>query len=110
MESEDFLNPYEEFDYVTKSKKSYIVLIIYNIADNKRRSKMVKCLESYGIRVQKSAFEAYIDKKQYDELSRRASRIIDIETDSLRIYMLNSNTSVRSWGSGDMHIDDVIVF
>ena len=41
MESEDFLNPYEEFDYVTKSKKRYIVLIIYDIADNKRRSKMV---------------------------------------------------------------------
>ena len=33
--------------------KKYIVLIIYDITDNKTRNKMVACLEKYGVRVQK---------------------------------------------------------
>lgn len=36
--------------------------------------------------------------------------MIDKETDSLRVYLLANNTSVRSWGIGDKHIEDVIIF
>lgn len=32
-------------------EKQFIVLIIYDIVDNKTRSRMVKCLEQYGVRV-----------------------------------------------------------
>ena len=37
------------------------------------------------------------------------SRSYDI-TDSLRIYLLANHTSVRSWGVGDRHVEDVIIF
>lgn len=47
-------------EFVAKSDKRYIVLVIYDIVDNKKRNRMVKCLERYGVRVQKSAFEAYL--------------------------------------------------
>ena len=43
--------------------KKFIVLIIYDIVDNKIRLKMVKCLERYSVRVQKSAFEALLNRK-----------------------------------------------
>lgn len=46
-------------------EKECIVLIIYDIVDNKKRNKMVKCLERYGVRVQKSAFEALLGRKKY---------------------------------------------
>ena len=78
----------EEEEFVAKSDRRYIVLIIYDIVDNKSRLRMVKCLESYGIRVQKSAFEAYLNKKKYEQLMHEASKIINKETDSLRIYLL----------------------
>lgn len=95
---------------VAKGDKRYIILIIYDICDNKKRNKMVKCLERYGVRVQKSAFEAFISKKLYERMMSETSRIIDTSTDSLRIYQLHDHTSVRSWGLGDKHIDEVIIF
>ena len=49
--------------FINKSEQ----LKSYDITDNKRRTKMVKCLEKYGIRVQKSAFEAYIYKNKYQK-------------------------------------------
>lgn len=96
--------------FVAKKDKRYIVLIIYDIIDNKRRNAMVHCLNKYGMRVQKSAFEAYVTQKKYDKLVNESKNIIDIETDSLRIYLLADHTSVRSWGVGDIHDEDVIIF
>ena len=101
---------YEEMDFVAADERRYIVLVIYDIVENKRRSRMVKCVERYGIRVQKSAFEAFLSKKKYERLVEETSRLIDLETDSLRIYLLADHTSVRSWGVGDRHIEDVIIF
>lgn len=37
-------------------QRKYIVLIIYDIIDNKRRLTLSKLLCGYGIRVQKSSF------------------------------------------------------
>ena len=71
---------------------------------------MVKCLERYGVCVQKSAFEAFLTARKYDDLIARTTRLIDPRTDSLRIYLLANHTSVRSWGVGDRHVEDVIIF
>ena len=69
--------------------KKFIVLVIYDVVDNKTRNHLVKCLERYGVRVQKSAFEALLNRKQYDAMMRRASRIINPVEDSLRVYILD---------------------
>ena len=79
----------------------YIVLIIYDITDNKRRLSMVRCLEQ---------FEGFLTPKQYECISELASRIINAEEDSLRIYILYDHTRVRSWGIGDIKEDDVIIY
>ena len=47
------------------------ILIIYDIVDNKRRTKFAKLLEGYGTRVQKSAFEAMLSQKSYEKLVKR---------------------------------------
>lgn len=88
----------------------YIVLIIYDITDNKRRLSMVRCLEQFAVRVQKSAFEGFLTPKQYECILELASRIINAEEDSLRIYILYDYTRVRSWGIGDIKEDDVIIY
>ena len=38
-------------------KKSFFCIIIYDIVSNKRRLKLAKLLEGFGIRVQRSCFE-----------------------------------------------------
>ena len=101
---------YEEDEFFVEDERRYIVLVIYDITDNRRRARMVKCLERYGIRVQKSAFEAFLTEKKYDRMVELTSGIIDPATDSLRIYLLANHTSVRSWGIGDRHVEDVVIF
>ena len=80
------------------AEQKYVVLAIYDISDTKRRNAMVKCLESYGIRVQKSAFETNVTRKQYENMSSEASKLIDKETDSLRFYFLPKDQIALSFG------------
>lgn len=90
-------------------QRKFIVLMIYDIVDNKRRNKMVKCLEAYGVRVQKSAFEALLSKKQYDKMLRESSALIDESVDSLRVYVLDDVIDVYTWGVGERKESDCII-
>ena len=101
---------YEENEFLVEDERRYIVLVTYDITDDRRRTRMVKCLERYGIRVQKSAFEAFLTEKKYERMMELTSGLIDPATDSLRVYLLANHTSVRSWGIGDRHVEDVVIF
>ena len=90
-------------------EKECIVLITYDIVDNKQRNKMVKFLERYGVRVQKSAFEALLGRKKYTRLIEESQRIIDPSTDSLRIYILDSIINVYTWGLGERKEEDCVI-
>ncbi len=90
--------------------KKYIVLMIYDISDDKRRSKMVSCLESFGTRVQKSAFEGYLTKKQYDKMMKKGQKFIDKKVDSFRVYIVDNFVDTYSWGVDKRkHIDCFIL-
>ena len=54
-------------------------LVIYDIRDSKRLRKVAKCMESYGMRVQKSVFEIEAKEVTIEELRTRVNNIIDIE-------------------------------
>ena len=82
--------------------KKFIVLVIYDVVDNKTRNRLVKCLERYGVRVQKSAFEALLNRKQYDAMMRRASKMINPIEDSLRVYVLDDIINIYTWGIFDL--------
>ena len=60
--------------------------------------------------MQKSAFEAFLTEKKYERMMELTSGLIDPATDSLRVYLLANHTSVRSWGIGDRHVEDVVIF
>lgn len=90
-------------------EKQFIVLMIYDIVDNKRRSRMVKCLETYGVRVQKSAFEALLTRKQYDKMLHESSRLIDESVYSLRVYVLDDIIDVYTWGIGERKETDCVI-
>lgn len=91
------------------NEKKYLVLVIYDIVDNKRRAKMVKALSYYGLRVQKSAFEVMLTKKQYEIMLSRINPVIDEQTDSLRVYILNDVVNVYTWGVGESKVDDCVI-
>lgn len=73
-------------------------LIIYDISNNKRRRKVAKVLESYGIRIQESAFECSVTKYSVSAMLRDLNKYLDPDNDKLRIYILNSMNTVHSVG------------
>ena len=83
--------------------------MIYDIVDNKRRNRMVKCLEAYGVRVQKSAFEALLTRRQYDKMLSESSRLIDEAVDSLRVFVLDDIIDVYTWGIGERKETDCVI-
>jgi CRISPR-associated protein Cas2 len=82
---------------IQEKKKQYLVLIIYDIVSNKKRTKFAKYLENYGFRVQKSAFEAKLTLSKYEKLIRGIDAYASGE-DSIRVYRLNGYGEVRTWG------------
>jgi CRISPR-associated protein Cas2 len=92
----------------TARSDRHLVLVIYDIPLNKRRTRFVKLMESYGVRVQKSAFEMIITDVQYNELIHRIPGYIG-EEDNVRVYKLRSDTLIESWGSGMTPAEDVII-
>lgn len=90
------------------SKNKKLVLVIYDIVDNKRRNKFVKFLEGYGVRVQKSAFEMIINSNQYNQMVQRIPFLIG-EEDNVRVYKLKLEGDVKAWGSGMSEAEDIII-
>ena len=100
----------QEKEYVAIDRRKLIVLVIYDITNTKKRNAMVKCLEKYAVRVQKSCFEGFLTQAQCIKMEAEASQIIDVATDSLRVYILQDHTRVKSWGQGIVQPDDVIIY
>ena len=94
---------------ISREEKIYTVLIIYDIIDDKKRNRMAKFLEGYGVRVQKSAFEARLTKDKYYTMLNQAVKIIDAEKDSLRAYFLPNKTYVHSFGQGVNYPKETII-
>ena len=86
----------------------YIVLIIYDITDDKHRRNLVKILSSFGLRVQKSAFEALLNKRQYNKLLSKIEKFYR-DGDNKRIYKLQEYEEVRVYGVEDYSAEEVIV-
>lgn len=85
------------------------VLIIYDIIDNKQRVKLAKYLQGYGFRIQKSAFEAIITKKKYQQLLRGIQQYVS-KDDSVKVYKIIGKGQVTSFGKNiDMEDEDIIV-
>jgi CRISPR-associated protein Cas2 len=73
-----------------------MVLITYDVntvgfAGQKRLRKVAKACEDYGQRVQNSVFQCLLDLSQLIILKHKLLKIIDPNTDSLRVYYLGKN-------------------
>lgn len=81
-----------------------MVLVTYDVdtgdkAGRRRLQQVAKACDSVGQRVQKSVFECVVDAAQFVEFKQRLGRIINVDKDSLRFYLLGNN-----WHSRVEHI------
>lgn len=83
-----------------------LVLITYDVntetpAGKKRLQKVAKVCTNYGQRVQNSVFECVLDAAKCREIQAKLLKIINEETDSLRLYYLGNQykSKVEHFGS-----------
>lgn len=102
-------NYFFETDSKQESKKLYI-LVIYDIIQNQRRTKFAKAMEGYGIRVQKSCFEAFLSESLYHRLLSEIPKYIDPAEDSVRTYRMIGSGEVTLFGVNvKPKVEDVII-
>lgn len=95
--------------YETEKKRKYLVVVIYDIVDDKRRVKMSEFLKGYGFRVQRSCFECILDMRLYNKLIGQIEKYIS-EDDLIRVYRLTENMEVKTWGAlGIIGDEDFII-
>ena len=64
------------------------VLVSYDVVLDRRRTRVARCLESYGLRVQYSVFECELTVPIHARLVAELEKLIEPAEDSLRIYPL----------------------
>jgi CRISPR-associated protein Cas2 len=64
------------------------MLIAYDISDARRLQKVAKIMKDYGIRVQKSIFEADVNEHRFKEMRKRIQSVITPEEDGIKYFPL----------------------
>lgn len=67
------IHPAETFSRIVKSGALY--LAVYDVTENRERTRLAKVLEAYGIRVQRSAFEVRVTRAQRETLLRQLQQL-----------------------------------
>lgn len=101
---EDYFFEVEE----TISDDRVYVLIIYDIADNKKRLNLAKFLQGYGFRVQKSSFEAKMSKRKYQQMIKKIGGFAEDE-DSIRVYKIIGSGQVTVFGNEQRIEDEEVI-
>lgn len=91
----------EEYFFFKGEKSSSIdrvyALVIYDIINNKKRTKFAKFMLGYGNRVQRSCFEVMVSHKVFDKMIKHIGTYCDAE-DSIRVYRIQGKSHVYQWG------------
>ena len=71
---------------VERGRLAMIYIIAYDIADNKRRLRVAKTLESWGYRIQESVFQLRLDAATLARVRSRLAALISEGDDVIHIY------------------------
>jgi len=73
-----------------------MVIVVYDIPDDKRRTKLAQFLEGYGRRVQYSVFECFISLDEMRLLYAKVKTKVKLEEDNVRFYWLPPEAAANS--------------
>ncbi|MCR5380015.1 MAG: CRISPR-associated endonuclease Cas2 [Lentisphaeria bacterium] len=85
--------PAEELDELPSDKepRNMLHLIAYDIADPSRLRKIAKVCELYGVRIEKSVFEADLSEENYQAFWLELMDLIDENEDAVIAYRICKN-------------------
>ena len=77
------------------SGSEMLVLVVYDIPDDKRRTKLATFLEGYGRRVQYSVFECFLDLAEMRKLHQQVATRVNEDEDNVRFYWISEDALSR---------------
>lgn len=78
-----------------------LYVIAYDISDDRRRQQFSAICEDFGVRVQYSLFECWLEAEDFDRFWRRMLDILDAGQDRLVAYVLDGNSAPRRRKAGN---------
>jgi CRISPR-associated protein Cas2 len=72
-----------------------LVIVAYDIANDKRRLELSNFLEGYGRRVQESVFECFMSLDEMRRLHKKVLRRVKPEEDNVRFYWLAADAAAK---------------
>jgi CRISPR-associated protein Cas2 len=72
-----------------------LVVVVYDVPDDKRRLKLSNFLEGYGRRVQYSVFECFLDFKEMQKLHQKVKQRVKETEDNVRFYWLTEEATSK---------------
>jgi CRISPR-associated protein Cas2 len=84
-----------------------MIVVSYDIPDDRRRTRLAHALKDFGKRVQYSVFECRLKDDQLDRLRTRIEALIDTKEDRVRLYRLcqDCTAKVEIQGTGELTSD-----
>jgi CRISPR-associated protein Cas2 len=67
-------------------------LVCYDVVGDRRRNRVARALEGYGMRVQKSVFECVLNAGQYEMVTKKLQKCLKPEEDQVRFYPMSGHT------------------
>lgn len=77
-----------------------LVVVAYDVVNNRRRTKLATFLEGYGRRVQKSVFECFLTQAEMQKLVKGVQRKVNAEEDTVRFYWLTPQSVEKTFVIG----------
>lgn len=68
-----------------------MIVVAYDISNDRRRAKTVKILERVGVRVNFSVFECMLTERQYESLRNDLLQVISLKEDTVVYYPICLN-------------------
>lgn len=75
-------------------------LLAYDITDDRRLRRIAKVCEDYGVRVQKSLFECWLDADRFEELWGKLLSEMDPKEDFLVAYPVDAGSTRKRRTAG----------
>jgi CRISPR-associated protein Cas2 len=72
-----------------------LVIVVYDIPDDKRRSKLSNFLEGYGHRIQLSVFECFLSLEEMRQLYNDVKKRVKASEDNVRFYWISQEAVNR---------------
>ena len=72
-----------------------LLVVAYDIADDRRRAKLHTLLLGYGVPVQESLFECELDEHDLRRLKQRVGRLVRPRRDRVSYYALCAGCAAR---------------